>query len=286
MIVLIGATGTVGRHVAHELTARGMPFRALVRDPARARALLGSRAALVQGDLDRPASLAPALKGCERMLLASPVDPRQRELQGNAIAAARDAGVGHVVKLSNLGADPASDFPIARWHGEIERALKASGMAWTHLRPHAFMQNLLHQTGAIKAGGEIAGPYGAGRISMIDARDIAAVALAALTAPGHEGRAYELTGPEAVSWGQVAEKLSRVLGRSVRYADISTEEARRRMIAGGRPDWYTDALIVLFLKWARGGYDLVSDAVERVTGSPTRGLERFLADHARALREA
>jgi uncharacterized protein YbjT (DUF2867 family) len=286
MMLLIGATGTVGRILARALLERGVPCRALVRDPQRAREVLPPGMTLVAGDLARPETLAPALARVERMYLATNVHPQQVALQSAAIAAARSAGVRHVVKLSNLGADPASDFPIARWHGEIERALEASGMAWTHLRPHAFMQNLLHQAAALKRTGELAGPFGTGRIAMVDARDIAAVALAALTSDALRERTVELTGPAAVSYADVADAITPVLGREVRYLDVPPAEARRRMIAAGRPDWYSDALLVLYGKWAAGGWERIGDAVQRITGHPPRSLARFLADHAAAFHAA
>lgn len=286
MILVLGATGTVGGALVRLLQQAGVPWRALVRSPERARTRLGSGAALVQGDLEQPETLPPALEGVERLFLASPVNPRQVAWQTEAIEAARRAGVHHVVKLSNLGADRAADFPVARWHGEIEAALEASGLAWTHLRPHFFMQNLLGQAATLRAEGVLRGAYGQGRISLVDARDVAAVAFSALTQPGHAGCAYALTGPEALSFAGIARALGGPLGRRVRYEALSGEAARRRLLAEGRPAWYAEALLVLFAGYARGEYAAVSDAVERVTGRPATPFARFLADHAERLRGA
>jgi len=285
-IALIGATGTVGRLLAAALTTRAVAWRALVRDPPRARGLLGTAGELAAADLARPETLPGALEGVERLYLATDVQPDTVALQRAAIRAAREAGVRHVVKLSNLGADPRSDFLNARWHGESERELEASGLAWTFLRPHYFMDNLLVYAPALKAGGELFGPAPATRISPIDARDIAAVGAAALCEPGHEGCAYDLTGPAGVSFGEIAAGVSTALGRPVRVVALPPAEMRRRLVAAGRPDWYAGTLALLYGMYEAGGWDAVSDAVARVRGRPPIAFPQFLADHARAFREA
>jgi uncharacterized protein YbjT (DUF2867 family) len=148
------------------------------------------------------------------------------------------------------------------------------------------MDNLLAYAPALKARGELFGPAPATRISLIDARDIAAVGAAALCEPGHEGRAYELTGPAGVSFGEIAAGVSGALGRPVRVVALPPGEMRGRLVAAGRPDWYAETLALLYGKYEAGGWDAVSDAVARVTGRPPTAFARFLADHARVFRQA
>lgn len=283
MILVIGGTGTVGSGVVRGLQAAGQPFRALVRYPERSRTVLGEGVPLVVGDLARPDTLLPALEGVTRVFLATPVSPEQVSLQANLLEPARAQGVRHVVKLSNLGADPDSDFPTARWHGTVERMLEDSGLAWTHLRPHFFMQNLLREAPRARNTGVLAGAYGQGRISPIDARDVSACAVAALTDPRHENTACDLTGPEVLGFAEIAQALGEALGRPVRYEAIAPEAARERMMAGGLPDWYADALLVLFSRYAAGEFAFTTDGVERLTGRAATPLRQFLADHADAL---
>ena len=200
MLLLTGATGKVGRPLAEMLGARGVPFRALVRSLDRAAPLRDAGAELVEGDLARPDTLARAFDGVDRLFLLTAPAEEMVALQHNAIEAARAAGVRHVVKLSAVGAGPGDPVPVrvARWHAEIEGALRASGMAWTMIRPHGFMQNTFAFAPSVAAEGRFYAPD-TGRYPVVDARDVAAVAAAALTGGAHEGAEYEVTGPERLS---------------------------------------------------------------------------------------
>jgi (4-alkanoyl-5-oxo-2,5-dihydrofuran-3-yl)methyl phosphate reductase len=219
MIVVSGGTGTVGREVAATLQAAGVPLRALVRDAARARALLGPDVDLAVADYGDAAGLRAAMRGGRRLLMVAALGPRLAEQEAALMDAAAGAGVRHVVKLSTLGvveppvagerAEP-RPYPL---HRASERRLERSGLDWTHLRPGPFMQNLLGQAAAIAAEGLLRASWGRGRIAPIDARDVAAVAVRALLDPGHEGRAHALGGPEALSGAEVAERLSPSWGR-------------------------------------------------------------------------
>ena len=294
MIALIGGTGTVGQHLLRGLLSAGRPCRVLTRDPEAARAMLTASdlppeqanlatfvaGGLAPGEMD-DAALHGFLAGVERLYLSTAVHPDLPALQLRALEAARAAGVRRIVKLSNMGAGRGAAFPTAHWHGIVEEALAQcadDGMEWVSLRPHMFMQNLLLQLPRIRESGVLAGPYGQGRIAMIDARDIAAAAQAALMGAGTR-QAHPLTGPQALDFAQVAEHLTQALGRPVRYQPQTPQEARTAMIAGGRPDWYTDALLVVFGMWARNEMAQVSPAVEMLTGHPPRSLTQFLADH-------
>lgn len=282
-ILLVGGNGTVGRHVVAELVARGAPARALVRSRARATAVEGTGLPMAVGDLADAASLDAALDGVDRVFLSSSPSRRVAELHGNLVDAARRAGVRHVVRVSALGASPRSPNELLRGHAEAEAHLEASGVVFTHLRPAWFMQNLLGYAPWIAAHGELPVPIGRGTLAMIDTRDVARVAAAALTASGHEGRTYRLTGPEALSFDRVAAVLSEVLGRPIRHRDLPPEEARRGMVAGGMPEWLADGVLGLFRHAPVDPPAEVTRDVEAATGAPPTPLAAFVRDHADVL---
>ncbi len=200
MILVTGATGLNGRALIERLSARGVPARALVRSLAKAEALSTlPKLEIVEGDMARPDTLARALHGVDRAMLISSSDPAMLDVQSSFIDAARKAGVAHVVKLSGIMPELDSPFRFARMHGEIERRLKASGMAFTHLRAGEFMPAYFRQVPSIVAKSALFLPMENARIASIDVGDIAEVAATVLTTPGHEGKIYPLTGPEALT---------------------------------------------------------------------------------------
>src|SRR5207302_1171854 len=189
MILVTGATGTTGGEVARRLIATGRQPRLLVRDPSKAREFQQT-AETVQGDLGRPESLGPAMKGIERLYLVS-AGSSGPDLEANAIEAAKQAGVRHVVKLSVIGADNPV-LILSQWHAKSEQRLRESGLKWTMLRPGNFMSNALGWAGTIKSQGAFYQSTGSGRWAAVDPADIGAVAVKTLTTPGHEGQAYRL----------------------------------------------------------------------------------------------
>jgi uncharacterized protein YbjT (DUF2867 family) len=281
MILLTGATGTTGRDIVKELRGAGAGrVRVLARDAGRAEFVREAGFEVVEGDFEKPETLDAALAGVERALLLTPPSPRTFELQRDFIEAAKRAGVRHVVKVSAIGADPSGPEGFGKWHGQAEEALKASGLGWTMLQPNFFMQNLLGQARQIASTGAIYQATGDGRASLIDTRDIAAVAARALTEEGHEGKSYLLTGPEALSYRDVAERLSAALGRQINYVPLTPEQFREGARAQGLPDWLLDALERLNELFASGRAAAVSEDVERVTGRPARTFDEFARDHA------
>lgn len=281
MILVTGATGKVGSEVARQLHARGVPVRALVRSPEKARELLPEGVELARGDLGDPASLDEAMRGVERLFLLSAPDPRQVEWERNAVEAARRAGVRHVVKLSVVGASEDSPVQLARWHRESEKEIAASGLAWTFVQPTFFAQNFLNFAESVRGEGVIHAAIH-GRASYVDVRDIAAVAVAALTEPGHEGKTYVVTGPEALSYEDAAERISAAVGKPVRYVEVPAEAVRGGMVAAGMPEWYADDLAALSEVINQGWAEGVSDAVATVAGREPIRFERFARDHAAA----
>jgi uncharacterized protein YbjT (DUF2867 family) len=276
MILLTGATGTTGSEVATALSAAGVPFKALVRNPDAAAPLQRPGVELVQGDLADPASVAAALNGVSRAFLLTAPTADQTTLQNDFITAAKSAGVRHIVKLSVAPGDGANRF--ARLHAQGDAHLKQSGLAWTLLQPTFFMQNLLGLAGMIR-GGTIYQPAGAGRSGYVDVRDIAAVAAAALTGPGHDGQTYTLTGPEDLSFREIADRFSDVLGRLIVYVDIPPEAARDAMLKSGMPTWNVDGVLELMAALRADQLSFVTDDVRRVTGRRPRPLEQFIRDH-------
>jgi uncharacterized protein YbjT (DUF2867 family) len=284
MIAVAGATGTNGREIIRQLAGAGRQVRALVRDPARAADLQGPGVELIAADLGKPHSLTRALAGCSRAFLLTAVGPDAGLWSHNFVAAARAAGVGHVVRFSGMGAALDSASLIMRQHGEADAELVASGLAFTILQPNSFYQNLLWAAGSIKAEGAFFLPLGDARQSLVDVADIGRVAVKALTEPGHEGTTYVLTGPEALSYNDVAHRLSETLGRPVRYVDVPTEAARQAMLTAGMPGWNAKAVAELYAVFATGAYAQVTDTIERVTGRPPTTFAQWARDNAAAFR--
>ena len=280
-ILVTGATGTVGSFLVKKLGAAGVRARALVRSREKAEAIeaLGLEAAV--GDLDQPETLAPALAGVERVFLLSAPEERQAALQNNLVRAARDAGVRHVVKLSAIGVGGELDqIEIGRVHRETEEEIERAGLAHTHLRPNGFMQNSFMFAQTIKSQGAFCAPFGDAQVSYVDARDVASVAFHALTEDGHEGKAYEITGPQALSYHDIARELSIVLGREVKYVEVPIEAARAAMASAGMNEWTADALVELFNFYKDGGAGQVRDTVREVTGRDPITFAQFAKDHA------
>ncbi|HEX2254753.1 MAG TPA: SDR family oxidoreductase [Thermoanaerobaculia bacterium] len=284
MILITGATGTVGGHLVDELVERGIPARLLVRSRARAAGVEGSGMPLAVGDLERPETLEGALDGIERVFLLSAPSPHTARLHANLVDAARRAGVRHVVRLSAWGARADADLGLLRWHGEAEAHLEASGLAWTHLRPASFLQNLFALAPRVIAGSEIAAPAGDGAQCYVDAADVARAAAEVLTGDGHEGAAYTLTGPEALTYHELAATLTAVVGRPVRYRDQPADEARRGMVAAGMPEWLAEEMVRLHRKVAAGRRQQPSPDVERLTGRPPASFADFAHRNAGVFR--
>lgn len=278
MILVTGATGRIGRFLVPELVRSGAWVRALVRNPDRA-ASLDPGCEIAIGDLDVPASLGPVFAGVQRVFLLCKESTRLPDQESNALLAARRAGVAHVVKLSAWGADQA-EFPldIVQRHAQGEAMLRASGMAYTMLRPNYFMQNLAAHRQQILQHGHLRAAMGNAPISMIDARDIAAVAARVLLEHGHAGRAYDLTGPAALGFGDVAKVLSRALRRPILYQDIAPEHARRELCALGLPEARVADILAVYAAYRSGVGAAVTDQVQRLVGRPPRSLAHFVQD--------
>jgi uncharacterized protein YbjT (DUF2867 family) len=281
LVTVTGSSGTIGTELVSLLSAAGAPTRAVLRDPHKARAL--PHVGWLQADLRDAGLLEPALAGTKRLLLLTGNDPGFGRTQIGIVRAAGELGVGHIVKVSALGASDHSKSWIGRDHWEVEQAIQRSGMPWTILRPHAFMQNWLGDLAeSVKKEGVIYSPIGDGRVPFIDTRDIAAVAAEVLLHPeAHVGKKYVLTGGEAVGYADVAAALTAVNGRTISYRPISMEEARARMAARGAPSEAIDALLAIAAYQKEGGPTAtVSPTVERVLGRAPRSIREFVRVYA------
>lgn len=281
LILVTGATGTVGTETVKQLTEAGHRVRALVRDRAKA-GKLDPRAEIVLGDLADPSSLLQAFAGVDKVFAISN-GMNLHMLEGNAVDAAKSAGVRHVVKLSGRGVDWAemADTTLAEWHGEAERRLRASGLAWTILRPGFFASNVL-VFGVMQQGGFYL-PVGDGKDAPIDPADIAAVAVKALTEPGHEGKIYELTGPEMLGFQEMTDKLAAFTGQKLVFADTPATATLGGLIQAGVPPKQAEA-VVKFFGLVKAGRMKVEPMIAEVLGRPARRFDDWIAANAAALR--
>ena len=285
MILVTGATGLNGKELVRKLSARGVAVRALVRNPARAEAIATlPHVEIVQGDMAQPETLAASLRGVDRAMLISSSDPTMLDVQSNFIDAAKQAGVKHVVKLSGIMPELDSAFRFARMHGEIEKRLEASGMAFTHLRAGEFMPAYFRQVPNIIAKGAIFLPMEEARIASIDVGDIAEIAARVLTGAGHEGKIYPLTGPQALTMAEVAEKLSAATGNTIRYVNVPPEAARQAQLAAGMPPFLADALFELFAERRNGKEAKVWPDAAALLGRPPTSFDEFARRNAAVFR--
>jgi uncharacterized protein YbjT (DUF2867 family) len=279
MILVTGGTGTAGGEIVSQLAATGTPLRAMVRDPTKALTLRLTGVEIVPGDLSKPETLAPALKGIDQVLLLSGPNPKQVVLEGNLVDAAKKAGIRHIVKFSAMTADRNSPSTFPCWHGQIEQHIQDSGLAWTFLRPTFFMQNLLDLADMVKQG-TIYQPAGDSKAGFVDAEDIAAVAVEALTEPGHEGHAYDITGPELLTYHDIARTFSDVLGKPVAYQDVPPAVAKQGMIDMGMAEWTADAINQLMDQMRAGMYAKLTTVVADVGKKDPVSLKTFITEHA------
>jgi len=284
MILVTGASGTVGSELVKKLSRAGVRFRAAFHSPEKAaRAGSDGTEAVVLDYADRK-TLETALQGVEKLFLVSPPGPDQPELEGNVVEEARRAGVGQIVKSSVWRASEES-YAFARWNRRVEMQIEESGIPFTHLRPNSFMQNLTnHFAATIKSQSAFRLPAGLGRVSAIDVRDIADVASRVLAEGGHEGRAYDLSGPEALTYHQMANTLSAILGRKISYVNVTDTDFKNSMTGSGAPEWLADAMIELQHYTIDGQALDVLGSVHQITGHKATSFDQFARDHVLAFK--
>ncbi|MDC0766275.1 NAD(P)H-binding protein [Streptomyces sp. HD] len=280
MILVTGATGTIGSEVVRQLAARGEKVRALTRDPAAARVPSGVETA--PGHHRDRASVEAAMAGAEAAFLVGVFGPDDAEHDRGLVEAARSAGVRRIVKLSSIGTGDARLPGFGTWHLPGEEAARASGLEWTVLRPSSFASNTLAWAEAVREGTPAANPMSDGRQGVVDPRDVSEVAVNALLDPRHAGHTYTLTGPEAISAGDQAVVLGEILGRPVELLRLTPEQRREQLLGAGLGAAYADSLMASARFIEEGGNAVVTEDVPQVLGRPARSYRQWALDHEAA----
>lgn len=286
-ILVTGATGDIGGALVKELAAQDVPFRVMCRRPDQLAAFTARGVEGVRGDFSDAASLRAAMDGCAQLFLLPPSGTDQFARDRDAIDAARTVGVEHVVKVSTADANPTSDIPWARDHALADAHLKGSGLRWTRLQPASFMKNLITEAGAVRRGW-LPQTSGHGATAWIDAPDIAAAAARVLTDPtrqgaaGEAGRSYLLTGTPATSYPEIAELMTRLLDRRVRYLQLPAPLMFAILRLSGTPTWQARGLIHQFVDVVRRGHDngrVTSTDLPDLIGRAPTSLTEFIITH-------
>lgn len=275
---ILVTNGNIGSQVAELLAERGESVRVMVKDSAPNPRWSELGIEQVAADMGDPASMAPAFAGIDKFFSVTPFVENLVELGRNAVRTARQAGVQYIVRSSAYGAG-LTDVTLCRWHGAVEQTVEDSGIPFTILRPNTFMQSYLPHARSIATDNTFYLPQGDGRVSLVDVRDIAAVAVACLTESGHAGKRYAVTGPEALSNAEVADKFSTLLGRKITCTDVTPEQMRQSLANAGVPAWMSDALLELFAICQAGLASEVASTVAQVARKRPTAFEEFLHDY-------
>ena len=285
-LLITGATGMIGSLLAVALVGQGVEFTVMLRPGGSGDRIAGKPGvSSTEGDFDDPESLRRALEGVDRAFLLTNSTERTEAQQIAFVEAARAQRVGHVVYLSQLASDPQSPVRFLRYHGAVEAALGNSTVGWTFVRPNLILQAYI-PFAPIIAQGALQVPIGDAAVSVVDARDIAAVAAAALTADGHVGKTYTVTGPAAVTHAEIATELGDAVGRKVRFESIPPEAFLAALTGAGMPEWQAEGLVEDYEHYDRGEAGAVSPDVAQVTGTDPRGLRDFAHDYSDAFQSA
>src|SRR5919107_3675495 len=284
-ILLTGATGNVGSAVLDNLGTTDGNLRALAHDELKAQSIKDRGVEAVVGDFLEPVTLVPTLQGVSTVMLITPIHPEQVTQASNVINAAKESGNDpRIVRLSVHQASHEAPSRNSRQHAQIEDELRSSGLPYTLLQPTTFMQNTLVTARTVASEGRIYQPFKNGKLGMIDARDIGEVAAKVLTEEGHEGKGYTLTGPAAISFYDVAEALSEVVGKEVSYINVSLEKAKEAMLNKGIPEWRADVLNEYAKAHSEGYSDFTTGDFEKLTGHRATSYKKFASDFEQMFR--
>lgn len=281
MILVTGATGSNGKEIIQRLASQNAQVRAMVRNCNRASEIADLNIEVVEGNFDQPETLLSAMAGVDRAFLLTNSSERAEAQQLAFVDAARQSGVKHIVKLSQFAADANSPVRFLRYHAAVEAAIQASGIVYTFLRPNLFMQGLLNFRLTIISQNAFYVAAGDAKVSVVDVRDIAEVAVAALTEVGHEGKIYNLTGPQALTHGEMAAHLSAVLSRQIGFVDVSPESMHETLLSVGFPLWQADGLLEDYAHYRRNEAAVLASGVHDAIGQAPRSFKAFARDYAK-----
>lgn len=279
MILVTGATGNIGVELVRNLSKMGQPFRAFVRSRKQAQAIAFPGIEFAEGDFGDPKTFRPALNNVDRLFLLVPSSAEVEQQQREFVDAAEQAKVKHIVKLSQLAADEHAAGRFQRYHAAVEKHIQKSGIPYTFLRPNLFMQGLLNFRSTISSQGAFYAPAGNAKVSVVDVRDIATIAARALTESGHEGKRYDITGPEALTHAEMADQLSKALVKPIKYVDVPPEAMRQALLGFGMSVWQADGLVEDYDHYRRGEAAEVTSTVRELTGSDATSFSRFAKDY-------
>ena len=288
-ILVTGASGNIGSEVVKQLLsdAPAVSIKAAVHSSQNVKKVkYDDRVKVIQIDYNEPETVREALNGVDKLFLLTPDVPNAADLASNVVIEARKAGIRHIVKQSVMGANLEADVGTMRLHSEAEKVIEQSGIPFTFLRPNEFMQNFVNfHSPSIRGNNAFYVPLEDAKVSLVDVRDIAAVAVKSLTDEDrHKNKIYLITGPEALSYHQVAEILSNTTGRKINYVNISDEEARAAMKEIGMSDWLINTVSELSDYFRKGKASEISPAVDEVTGNKPISFSQFANDYVDAFR--
>lgn len=280
MILLTGITGTTGSQVLQVLSSKDITLRAMVRDPEKVKDISIPKLEIVQGDFEDEASLENALQGVDKAFMLMPNIEEQLNNEKRFVDVAKKLDVSHLVKLSASGADANSKALLKSYHGKSEEHIAQSGLGYTSIRPNYYMQNMLHCAASVIAEDKFYLPMRGGRTGIIDVQDVAEFIAEVLTGSGHERQTYYITGPEILSFTELAEQMSEVLERGISYVDIPADDFCHQLRSWGTDDWYVDAVSNLFEFIARDDGAKVTNTFAEICGKAPRSFNQFIRQHA------
>jgi len=279
-ILVIGGTGTIGKSLIDLLSNGNVNFKALVRGDEKAKRLEAKGVEIVKGELGKWPAVSEALKGTDTIFLLTGTSEQQVDHQNKLIDLAVESGVQKIVKISAVGANSGSTICLANWHGQIEDHLKESGLRYIIIRPHSFMQNIFMQMHTIKENGCFYHSIGETKLPMIDTRDIAQASFECLVRDDLDNKTYSITGPESISYSDMAKSLSEALGREIKYINIPHEAHNRGLKEAGIPIWLADDLTLMNSNWTKNFVHDPTDDFKMISDSQQVDVKRFAKDHA------
>jgi len=280
MILLTGATGKTGSATAKALNERGIKFRALIRNEEKREEIESLGGEVVIGSIENKETVDQSMVDIEAALILLPNSENQLSLEKQLVDSAKQAGANRVVKMSSIEATPDATSPIPKLHLESEEYIKQSGLNWTMIKPNFYMQNLLASAGTIKDQGKIFLPMGEGKTGMIDTTDVGKVLAKVLSEDGHESMNHEITGPEILSFYEVAEIFSQGLGKQVDYVDVPLGAYKETLGQFLTNQWHLDAVIDLFKGIADGGIEEKTDTYSELMGESPKSLSEFISENS------